>query len=67
MYCACISILTYTLLRRINNYVGVLICVYDPNCIAIISNICDHQGRQTGGLGGGSQPSLNFGGGGGRG
>ena len=39
MYCACISILTYTLLRRMY----ICMSVYYLNCITIglMSNICD--------------------------
>ena len=37
MYCAFLSILTYTLLRRIY----ICMCVNDLICIAIMSNICE--------------------------
>ena len=42
MYCACLSLLTYTLLRVY--YIvcmGVLMRVYYSHCIPIMSNICD--------------------------
>ena len=47
MYCACLSILTYTLLRRMYICVCVLMCVYYSNCITIRSNICESTDTST--------------------
>ena len=44
-YCARLSILTYTLLKRINIHVCLYVCY--TNCIAIMSSICDRTDTST--------------------